>query len=164
MVDLSGLRDIHLPKEPSWWPLAIGWWIVIGGVMIALMIGGIIFLKWYRHPRQYALRELKKTYTESPNIVLLARQISILLKRIALMQYPRTKVATLSDEKWVHFLMQKTGKTFTEAQLNLLAEATYMPEKDLSFDDPENLYKAARAAILKLFGDKQNGHKSTKSA
>ena len=59
MVDLSGLRDIHLPKEPSWWPLAIGWWIVIGGVIIALMIGGIIFLKWYRHPRHYALRDRK---------------------------------------------------------------------------------------------------------
>lgn len=162
MVDLSGLRDIHIPEEPSWWPLAIGWWIVIGAVIIISIIGTIIFLKWYHHPRQYALRELKKTYEESSNIILLARCISILLKRIALMQYPRTKVAALSDEKWRQFLIQKTGKTFSDTQLNLLAEATYMPEQNLPADDSKDLYEATRKAILKLFGEKAHGRKSTK--
>ena len=108
MVDLSGLRDIHIPKEPSWWPPAIGWWIVLGGIIIACLICLISFLRWYNHPRQYALRELKKTFDEAPNTVLLARNISILLKRVALILYPRTKVATLSDEKWVDFLVQHT--------------------------------------------------------
>ena len=105
MVDLSGLLDIHIPVAPSWWPPAVGWWIVMGGVLTGLITGLIMFRGWYGNPRQYALRELKKTYERTPNVVLLARQISVLLKRVVLVQYPRTKVATLTDEKWVDFLV-----------------------------------------------------------
>jgi hypothetical protein len=28
-IDLSQLKDIHLPDDISWWPLAIGWWLLI---------------------------------------------------------------------------------------------------------------------------------------
>ena len=34
------LRDLHLPDAISWWPLAPGWWIVLGLALIAN------FLKW----------------------------------------------------------------------------------------------------------------------
>ena len=163
-VDLSGLHDIHVPKEPSWWPPSIGWWLVMGGVMATTLIGYALFLKWYHQPKQYALRELKQTYEASPNIVALAKHVSILLKRIALIQYPRTKVATLSNEKWIDFLAKKTGACFSEAQLTLLAEATYMPEKSLSEGNPDELYKATKNAIQKLFLEDTHGRKSAKSS
>ena len=164
MVDLSGLRDIHLPKEPFWWPPAIGWWLVLGGIIVALLIGVSLFFRWYNHPKQFALRELKKLYLEIPNPVLLARSVSHLLKRIVLVLYPRTKVASFTDEKWVDFLVKKTGNAFSVSQLDLLAQATYMPEKNLPPDDPADLYRAARIAVIKLFEGKQNGNKSTKSS
>ena len=164
MVDLSGLRDIHIPEEPSWWPPAIGWWIVFGGIIVAFCICFALFLSWCNQPKQYALRELKKTFKETSNTVLLARSISVLLKRIVLVLYPRTKVATLTDEKWVDFLIKKTGNTFSESQLNLLAEATYMPEKNLPDDNLADLYQAAHNAIIKLFEGKHNGTKSKKSS
>ena len=164
MVDLSGLRDIHIPVAPSWWPPAVGWWIVMGGVLTGLITGLIMFRGWYGNPRQYALRELKKTYERTPNVVLLARQISVLLKRVVLVQYPRTKVATLTDEKWVDFLVQKTGNIFSNSQLDLLAQATYMPEQNVPTDDPANLYQATRLAIIKLFEGKHHGRKSKKSS
>ena len=164
MIDLSGLRDIHIPKEPSWWPPAIGWWIIFAAIIVIIIVGIILFRRWYNHPKQYALRELKKMYTKSSNIVSLARQISMLLKRIVLIQYPRTKVATLTDEKWKEFLIKKTGPIFSDSQLELLAQATYMPERNLPSDDSADFYQVTRQAILKLFEGKHNERKSTKSS
>ncbi|MDY6408064.1 MAG: DUF4381 domain-containing protein [Pseudomonadota bacterium] len=162
MVDLSGLRDIHIPTEPSWWPPAIGWWIVFGSIILTLLIGLCIFLTWYNQPRQYALRELKKLYVLSSDTVLFARQISVLLKRIVLICYPHTKAVTLTDAKWANFLTEKTGTSFSDLQLNLLIEAPYMPEKSLSADNSDALYRSTQQAIIQLFKGKTNGTKSTK--
>ena len=36
---LQQLRDVHVPDSVSWWPLAIGWWVIIGLVaLIALLL------------------------------------------------------------------------------------------------------------------------------
>jgi len=164
MVDLSGLRDIHIPIKPSWWPPAIGWWILSGAILLLLFVCFMAFLYWYNRPKQYALRELKKISTGSVNDVLMARQVSALLKRISLMLYPRTRVASLTDDKWVEFLIAKTGTSFSESQLELLSQATYMPEQSLSADKTGDLYRAARQAVLKLFEGIKNGRKSKKSS
>ena len=55
-LDLSGLRDIHLPIEPSWWPPAIGWWLLLAAFFVLLIIFALCYLYWYTRPRQYALR------------------------------------------------------------------------------------------------------------
>ncbi|MDA7785401.1 DUF4381 domain-containing protein, partial [Pseudomonadales bacterium] len=31
---LAQLRDIRLPVEPDWWPLAFGWWIVAALILV----------------------------------------------------------------------------------------------------------------------------------
>lgn len=150
-VDLSGLRDIHIPIEPHWWPLPLGWWLVIGVVILGLFTLFCFYLYWYTRPKQYALRELKRLYIQEKNPILLARKISLLLKRIALLNYPRTDVATLTDESWILFLREHTGFSFSEAQLKLLALAMYMPETALNPENSESLYKAARKGISLLF-------------
>ena len=70
-VDLSGLKDIHIPLEPHWWPLPIGWWIVISAVIFCIFIAVCFFLYWYTRPKQYALRELKTYYRQEKNPILL---------------------------------------------------------------------------------------------
>jgi len=35
---LSDLRDIHLPGAVTLWPLAPGWWLILGG-LLALALG-----------------------------------------------------------------------------------------------------------------------------
>jgi hypothetical protein len=159
-VDLSGLRDIHIPIEPHWWPLPLGWWLVIGAFICTLFILFCAFLYWYTRPKQYALRELKSLYIQEKNPILFARKISLLLKRIALLNYPRTEVATLTDERWVLFLKEHTGLSFSEGQLNLLALATYMPETALNPGSSESLYKATRKGISLLFDEVNHEYKS----
>ena len=80
-IDLSGLKDIHIPIEPSWWPPALGWWFALIGGIILLGSGVWCFFYWLTRPRQYALRELKRFYQTTDNIVFFAKQVSSLLKR-----------------------------------------------------------------------------------
>ncbi len=163
-VDLSGLKDIHIPVEPHWWPLPVGWWLVIGAIVLGIFTAICFFIYWYTRPKQYALRELKTYYRQEKNPVLLARSISLLLKRIALLNYPRAEVATLSDESWILFLKEKTGDSFLKNQLELLAFATYMPENVLKPVDTDLLYQSARKGISSLFDEVKHEYKSGKSA
>lgn len=157
-IDLSGLRDIHIPVEPSWWPPAIGWWMVVG----LLVLGGIgfvfMFWFWWSGPRQYALRELKQAYRRTDNPVVLARRMSELFKRIALIRYPRKRVAALSEEDWMRFLLTKTRGAFSEEQAKLLAFSTYLKDNTLTTDSAASLYKAGRRGIIEFFKRKKHGN------
>ena len=161
-MDLSELRDVHLPTEPSWWPPAEGWWYLLGIIIGGLVVFGLCYLYWWTRPKQYALRELDAIRFRQKNSVLMARRISVLLKRIALLIYPRSNVATLTDEKWIDFLISKIGQVFSEAELNLLASAPYMPEEAETSVDSNLLYQNTRKAVLKLFKRGKHEYKSRK--
>ena len=54
------LRDLHLPEAISWWPLAPGWWVVIGLTMVLI---GVILQRYLERrargaARRHALRQL----------------------------------------------------------------------------------------------------------
>ena len=150
-IDLSGLKDIHIPSEPFWWPPAIGWIILFVGVLVGIGVSVILYLFWRKQPKQYALRKLKRIYKSSQNTILMARQVSALLKRVALLKYPREKVASLSEEKWGDFLFRQTSKSLTENQVNLLVSATYLRESTTVQISRSELYQASAKAIIKLF-------------
>ncbi|MEX2365260.1 MAG: DUF4381 family protein [Pseudohongiellaceae bacterium] len=58
---LSELADIHLPAAVSFWPPAIGWWILLA----LLLTGGFLLLRQWlkyamtRKKQASALRELE---------------------------------------------------------------------------------------------------------
>lgn len=161
-MDLSGLHDVHLPVQPSWWPPAEGWWYLSGAIIVILTVVGLGYFYWWTRPKQYALRELDQIFNRQKNSVLMARRISVLLKRIALLIYPHAKVATLFDEKWIDFLISKIGQIFSEEELNLLASAAYMPQEALSDVNPKRLYQHTQKAVLKLFKGGKHEHKNRK--
>ncbi len=107
------LRDIHLPGEPSFWPPAPGWWLV-AAVMIALLAWmTVIALRRYRIHRQRrriltALADLENKLTSERTPDALAR-LSVLLRRLALMRYPRERVAALTGSAWLRFLDESGG-------------------------------------------------------
>ena len=162
-VDLSGLRDIHLPIEPPWWPPAIGWWLLLLGFCVATLVVYGVFLYWWSRPKQYALRELKQIWREQTDTIARARQTSALLKRVALLNFSRRKVAALTGDAWIDFLLSKTGSVFSESQLQLLAFASYMPSNYQDTGRADDLYPAAVQAIKHLFKEGQNEHRRKKS-
>ena len=103
------LRDLHLPEAIGWWPLAPGWWVVIGLVIIAL---GFL-LRHYQKvrargaARRHALRQLDvltAEFEQHRDAVTFSAHLSELLRRTMLAYAPRQDIAGLTGDKWLEWL------------------------------------------------------------
>lgn len=127
---LLQLRDIHLPGQPAFWPPAPGWWLV-AVVMIALLTWmAVSALRRYRIQRQrqrvlVALAGLEHELASERSPDALAR-VSILLRRLALLRFPRERVAALTGSAWLRFLDDSGGNgRFAEGPGRILATGPY---------------------------------------
>jgi hypothetical protein len=132
-ADLSHLADLVVPAPVPWWPPAPGWWILGAGCLAAVALGAAIAASRYRHNayRRAALAELTAVGPGTPQA---AAVISAVLKRAALVAYPRSDVASLTGTAWLAFL-DRTGATteFTAgpaASLISAAEGGAMGNRD----------------------------------
>jgi len=103
------IRDLHLPAEIGWWPLAPGWWVLIA--IAACFLGWFAWRQWVAwrrgRARRAALREFGRLvvqYRNSGDAVLFAKQLSQLLRRAMLAYAPRGEVAGLTGESWLQWL------------------------------------------------------------
>ncbi|MBT8070938.1 MAG: DUF4381 domain-containing protein [Gammaproteobacteria bacterium] len=108
-ASLQNLNDIVLPAPASWWPLASGWYVLLG--LLALVIAWFSYRsikRWnqnrYRRAALHELAEITKGLELESKRERYLRQIPGLLKRTALTAYPRSEVASLSGEDWHRFL------------------------------------------------------------
>ena len=111
---LQDLRDVHIPDPISWWPPAIGWWMIMGLLIIG---GSLIIWAWVYYqrtrPRRLALAQLKdvrQQYATHSDDHWAITQLSHLVRRVALAAFPRSQVAGLSGQSWLKFL-DTTGHT-----------------------------------------------------
>lgn len=126
------LRDIHLPPGPGWWPPAPGWWVVAVLVLVLLVWMTRIALRRYRQrrQRQHILAMLDTLTLPSDEAVLpeMITKISTLLRRLALMRYPRQQVAALTGAEWLRFLDHTGGEgCFSQGPGQILASGPYQP-------------------------------------
>lgn len=133
---LAQLRDIHLPAPIGFWPFAPGVY-VLGVLFILLLLGSIFLLMRYiraGHNKRQALRVLKsyhQDYLKNANSQTSAAQISELLKRVALVYYPREQVASLQGDAWIDFLNQTARQVdFTKVR-PLLIECPFQPPQSI---------------------------------
>lgn len=122
---LAQLRDIHLPAPVSWWPPAIGWWLLL--LLSCLCVVGGWWL-WRRHQsalsKRVALSEWQRITQLQPAQQLVA--LSTLLRRCALVWYPRHEVAAIVGDAWLSFL-DFSGNTnqFSQGPGQVLALGPY---------------------------------------
>ena len=106
---LAQLAPPHAPPSAGWWPLAAGWWIL--AVLLIVLVSAIIY--WQRQPsvrlRRLALRELKTLQTTVLDDTSLARALEHLLRRYAVAHFGRDRVANLSGERWLNFVVEQGG-------------------------------------------------------
>jgi hypothetical protein len=122
------LKDIHLPDAIGWWPPAIGWWLL--AVLIPLLM--VLFYWLYKRlTRKTAIKAAKKNLAAIKENLTLdnnqkLRELSILLRRVAISVAPRTEAASLTGRRWLAFLDKSvTGVPFSEGCGQLLAMAPY---------------------------------------
>lgn len=89
------LHDIVDEHSVSWWPLAVGWWLVIA----ALLLGLIVFTLWWRRLRkQRRLHKRIEAALHTPATSI--SELNLRLKQILLIKYPRSQLAHLNAEAW----------------------------------------------------------------
>lgn len=123
------LKDLHLPEAISWFPPAIGWWLVA-----ILLLLTVWFLYWLykRFTRKTAFkiaRQLLTNIKDSPmdNAQKLA-ELSAWLRRVAITIAPREQTASLTGQAWLTFLDSSLKDSpFTTGVGRCLADAPYRP-------------------------------------
>lgn len=130
-ASLQNLNDIVLPETVGWWPLASGWYFLIGILLVILAwLTYTSVRRWINNRyRRAALQQLQLLADDIQNThkrVTGLRQIPVLLKRTALSVYPRGDLASLTGKDWHDFLNSKVSKpSFPEATACLLDEVSY---------------------------------------
>lgn len=118
---LSQLAPAHAPPPADWWPPAPGWWAL--AIILILIIATLSYR--YRRPaarvRRAALAELKLLERASIDDTELARRLAHLLRRYAVAQFGRDKVASLAGNHWIAFIIEHGAKAWTaDSGANLL--------------------------------------------
>ena len=149
------LRDLHLPAEIGWWPLAPGWWLLIallaGGFALLLYRGWLRFL--HNRPRRAALRKLsgvRGAFEHGADPVELATEISQILRRAMLAYAPRADVAGLTGSRWLRWLDRGLEQPlFSQGPGQLVESLPYRDPGHVS-EDEVDLRGLLDAAVTRL--------------
>lgn len=157
-IDLSGLKDIRLPEQPAFFPPAIGWWFVLFFLVVVFFVFLFWYYKYYTSPKQYALRLLRKIMMQKISDIDILVDLGKLLKRVSLIVFPRSEVASLSGQEWADFLFNTGNHSFSKKQTELIAQAAYLPKQKAIAIHKEKLYTDARDWISSVFKGSSNGN------
>ena len=148
------LVDIHLPAPPDFWPPAPGWWIA-AALVIALLSYAFYKLFHYKKKRRQQQKVLNALSSfeqdlQTGNGSEAIANINRLLRRLALMHYPRQQVASLTGAEWLGFL-DTTGSTtaFTKGAGRILEDGPYIAQLPSNFDS-KGLINVVKAWVKKI--------------
>ncbi len=123
---LDRLNDIVIPQDVSWWPLAPGWYVLFG--LLLIVAGWLLWRaadKWRANAyRRMALRELATLKD--------AASIAELLRRTALVVIPRAEVASSTGKEWVDWLATQSPVTVSPEVRHQLSRGVYQRETELT--------------------------------
>ena len=153
------LRDLQLPEAIGWWPLAPGWWLLIG----LAALGVLLLLR--QHLRRRArgaarrhallqLRQLTAEYERHRDAVRFSADLSGLLRRTMLAYAPRREVAGLTGDAWLAWLDQdlETPCFQTEAGRKLLEMPYRRPDDEVAAMDLIDVVAAVRQRLATPVG------------
>ena len=145
---MSNLEEIELPESVPFTPETIGWYLLAGLLVLALLwLAWRFWKRWQADAyRREALRELGEIEGSSPE------RLPELLKRVALAAFPRTQVAELSGDAWLGFLDRTLGTTeFSRGAGRVLPDLAYDSgaASAMSREERANLFALARRWIQK---------------
>jgi len=153
MADVPGLeklQDIHLPAPVSWWPLAPGWYALAALILLVLTL--LAAWTYRRHRKERfkrealcLLSEYETHYQQTGEAALASAQVSELLRRVALLYYPREDVASLRDRAWLEFLDNSSARLDFKALSRQLLELPYQASN--GDEELAALFTTARAWI-----------------
>ncbi|NOD87305.1 MULTISPECIES: DUF4381 domain-containing protein [unclassified Ruegeria] len=122
LVDLLDmLEPAPAPDPVSMVPQTWGW-LALAALVAALIAFG--FHAYFRHRRMNAYR--REALTELAVAKDNPAKIAEIMRRTALVAFPRSRVASLHGDEWVRFLTQTSDHThFSDVEARVLTAAPY---------------------------------------
>jgi hypothetical protein len=143
---LARMRDIHELNmdQASWWPPAPGWWLLALAAVLLLLLAwwGLRNLfayppgTWHRDARNQliALRKLSRQLTPEQSL----RELSELLRRIAITRLGRAQAAGLADRHWLQWLQEQDPRCFPWTEKgHILTRIPYAPPGRFPVSQPQ---------------------------
>lgn len=122
------LRDIHGLDSIPWWPPAIGWWLLVFGLILTLWLlwrywpglrlPALVGVTW-RWDAARQLRDLRRRIGNQ-DTKQSAGELSELLRRIAMARHGRDACAGLTGTGWLDWLTEHDPKGFDWSDEGLL--------------------------------------------
>lgn len=156
---LEQLHDIEGLDSVSWWPLAVGWWMVIVFSVLVLCVAAWWIFRWFsfrcswKYDTLLKLSGLEQSLSASSAHETTIRETVILfseyLRRIAMRRFARSECAGLVGEDWLLWLSRHDGKNFDWAEKGkLLIQAPYEPvaamNQSAALEQMKDLIQAAK--------------------
>ncbi len=137
------LNDIHLPDSVSFWPPALGWWLLVG-LIIGLAVGIGLFKRYLRQKAAYrlAFKQLKALHRfEGRDDGDVLSDLAVFLRRAAMTFDQRESVAALTGQKWLDYLNQNLNdRPFNGAIGAYLTAGAYQAQTSVQLQ-PEELWR-----------------------
>lgn len=137
--NLHGIEEVHLPEAVSWMPQTVGWSILVGLLLLALVF--FLYRKvqgWRRNRyRREALKQLTQLEADEDLYRAVCR-LPFLLKATALQRFSRAEIASLSGESWLDFLSNHyPGPSFSDALGRQLIMIAYQNRQQWTLKDED---------------------------
>ena len=141
---LTQLAPAHAPAAVGWWPPAPGWWVV--AVLSVLLIAALArtLLDPRRALRRAAIRQLRIIRASDADGPAVARATQNLIRRYAVAVFGRDRVARLTGEEWLSFVMSTGGDALAGAPGRSMLAAAF---GNTGSDDREQWFAAAEGFI-----------------
>lgn len=128
-------------------PLGAGWRMVFYAAAALFLTGALI----YHTPRMRRRREafavfrtVRNSFLSAGDLPVLAAELSVLMRRVAVSRFGREKTSALNGREWLSFL-ERTGADLNERDQQLLTEQAYAPSlKDEEKSDGKHLLCSVR--------------------
>jgi hypothetical protein len=104
-ASLQNLHDIVVPEPPPPWLPAPGVWLLLA---VCLAVVAALALWWWQRRASTAYRRAGRALLEDART---AREVNVILKRVALAVWPRPVIAPLYGDDWAAFLDGACSRT-----------------------------------------------------
>ena len=114
-VESLPLRDIHLPASVSWWPPALGWWILLG--VLLLLVALVLVIRYVKRRNEFtrialaAFDQMVEQYKSHGDSQRLLEDLSAFMRRITLNTAVTSNSAGLTGDAWLRFLDEYVAKS-----------------------------------------------------
>jgi hypothetical protein len=163
---LGQLRDIHLPAEISWWPLAPGWWLVAALFLGLLVMAGLVIWRYrqagrYRREAGTLLAEAYEQWSDDQKSDQYLFRASRLIRQIAVHVCGRQSVSSVTGDMWMNQLAGMSTRPVPESLRYALTHLAYQPNPRINIDQAHQdildwLHGVSRKQYLRTRSQPQN--------